>query len=250
MNLDKQPNDSVSVTIQMKLEKGYGTPMSWSPLWLMAITIRNSSERTIYVDKQKSYVIPNEEMIPLYSGSTTVSAKSNTTMNGVNLGLVGVGSASSDYNSTIKQEQRFLAIPGGTKTVLHVIVAKQCGIPWTLNNNCGNIQLSTYVIKGYPGDHNIISQNCIYSRDILTYTDDNNPLNVDFRICYSFNENMEPNMVNKAMYYTKYVIGTDTKYHNYKDYRYDNSYDSAKKLFPSLDACMSDPNMLVMMIPE
>ena len=52
-NLNKQPIDSVCCNYTIN----NGTAFSYTPT--IIITIINKSERTIYIDKQNSFVIPN-----------------------------------------------------------------------------------------------------------------------------------------------------------------------------------------------
>lgn len=237
-NMDKQPYDSVIVSYQIT----NGTLNNYNmPRPIITITIRNKSERTLYVDKQKSFIIPNEELLPLFTNSTKVSTQGSTTMGGVNLGVIGVGGASSDFNSTIVQEQRFLTIPAESKIVLEYVVVKYWGSPWKLNNNAGRIRtFSDPTEKAYDRYFIILDQNFINKDEVLSYNDEETPLNLDFRICYSFSEDMKPSFINRAVYYTKHAIGSERNKTKQEDYIL------AKKLFPSLDSYQSDKNVLVL----
>ena len=76
-DLNKQPNDSVycSYTINN------GTAFSYTPT--IIVTIINKSERTIYIDKQNSFVIPNGVTYSLYQNTTKVATQGNTSTTGV-----------------------------------------------------------------------------------------------------------------------------------------------------------------------
>ena len=235
----KQPNDSIVIGYRMKDQN-----ISQMPRPVIEITIQNNSERTIYVDKQKSFIIPNQQMFPLYTNTTQISSQGSTTMGGIGLGVVGIGGASSSYNTTMKQEERFLIIPGETKTVLEFMMVKFWGKePWILNNDCGSIRTSRN--DDYDGFFIFISQTFINKEEVQSYQGADTPLNLDFRICYSFNEDMSGSMINKTVFYTKTAIGSDS----FCDLcNREKDYELAKKLFPSLDSYLKDSNKLVFSI--
>ena len=237
---EKQPNDSIVVGYRMKDQN-----ISYMPRPVIEITIQNNSERTIYVDKQKSFIIPNQQMFPLYTNTTQISSQGSTTMGGVGLGVVGIGGASSSYNTTMKQEDRFLIIPGDTKTVLEFMMVKFWGEkPWVLNNDCGSIRtFSERTERNKESFFILISQTFISKEEVQNYQGADTPLNLDFRICYSFNEDMSGSMINKTVFYTKTAIGAD----NFGHWR-EKDYELAKKLFPSLDSYLKDSNKLVFRI--
>ena len=220
----KQPNDSV-VTIFEIRSSGYSHSL--------LITIHNQSERTIYVDKQKSFIVLNSEMYSLYSPSTEISTQGNTSMGGVDLGLVGVGSASSDYHTTVKHEQRFLTIPGESKKTIRFYLFEKTLI---LNNNRGKII-----------DEWQLSQDFVYIGDVLSYNDSDTPLDLDFRICYSFDEDAKTNFVNRSVYYTKTIVGSTFSLKKLPDFEglYSEDKQFATKTYPSIDSYLSDSDKLV-----
>ena len=233
---EKQPNDSVVVKFKTK---HVFNDFYWGdhfPTPHLLITIQNNTERTIYVDLQNSFIIPNGEIFPLFTNSTDVSTQGSSVGAGVGLGIVGVASSSSSSNTKVTQEQRFITIPGETKKVLDIPAVMKWGMPWKLNDDCGEIK----VVKNDYTSYILMRQTCI-NRGLNTYEDSENPMNLDFRICYSFSPEMNPNFTNRAVYYTKHTLGTGPG--SNKSYNKE-----ARKLFPSLDDYDKQSNTLVMYI--
>ena len=231
----KQPNDSVVTIFKILDDRNDGN--LHSPYLL--ITIYNQSERTIYVDKQKSFIVLNSEMYSLYSPSTEISTQGSTSMGGVGLGIVGVGSASSDYHTTVKHEQRFLTIPSESKTTIETELFSHTV---KLNNHRGKIS--------DEGNGNL-SQDFVYIGDVLSYNDSDTPLDLDFRICYSFDEDAKTNFVNRSVYYTKTIVGStfsikkiplDITSINAKDKQF------ATKICPSIESYLSDSNKQIVIL--
>ena len=96
----------------------------WDPQPTIVMTIQNKSERAIYVDLQQSFVVINEELYPLYIPISEVSTTSSTTLTGVNLGLVGVGSAETTSNAKITHAERYITVPGETKKTMETLRIK------------------------------------------------------------------------------------------------------------------------------
>ena len=237
---EKQPNDSVVVKFGTKhIFNDYYVSKVYYPVPHLMITIQNNTERTIYVDLQNSFVIPNGETFPLFTNTTDVTTQGSTVGAGVGLGIVGVASASSSSNTKVTQEQRFITIPGETKKVLDIPVVMKWRMPWILNDNCGELR---FIDNGYTS-YVLLQNNCIY-RELKSYDGLDNPLNIDFRICYSFSPDMNPNFVNKSVFYTQYTLSAPIKYGPSNSESAE--YKAAEKLFPSLEEYERQPNTLVM----
>lgn len=241
-DLCKQPNDSIICNIGLyNILKYYNGQFIYIPYLL--IIIRNESERTIYIDKQNSFIIPNGQSYPIYQNETRVTTQGNTSTTGVNLGLVGVGSASSDYNTKIIQEERFLIIPAGTKKDIKIPFVEPWGKPWSLQTSNGGYigllpeVLRSSAIKDVPPV--FVYQRFINEGELLSYEGENNPFCLDFRITYSFDESMKPNFVNKSVYYTKYVIGSSFNHNPFKK-GYETDANMANQLLPELKEYQMD----------
>lgn len=216
MEKEKQPNDSV--VINCKFIHGHRCPNLSDDVYGMyypqphvVISILNNTERDIYVDLQKSSMIVNQERLPLFTNATDISTQGSTAMGGVNLGVIGVGSASSNFSSTVKQEQRYVVVPAETKTSLDFPFMKW-DIHWTLRDAIGEFKIapgscSNPQIKDYDPPFMYIKQKFVQEWEILTYEATDSPFTLDFRMCYSFNDDMSNSLTTKSVYYTKHAVG-------------------------------------------
>lgn len=248
--LEKQPNDSVVVTYNVVHSHAYPNYPNFDsrPTPHIVITVKNRTERTVYVDLQHSFAIINEELYPLYIASSEVTTQSNTTSVGLNLGLVGVGSAGTSASTKIIHAERFVNIPGETKKTIDIPLTKW-NAPMKLNNVDGEIYTRTLSYaetnpnnKEYNPPYSLINQNFIHYGEVLTYNDDENPFVLDMRLCYSFSEDMKPNYTQKSVYYTKHIVGSD--YLKGGSFFISVSAERARKIFPELDSYDAGPNKL------
>ena len=174
-------------------------------------------------------------MYPLYSPTTEISTQGSTAMGGVGIGVVGIGSASSDYHTTITHEQRFLTIPSESKKTIETLLFNRLV---KLNNNRGKMNY------GWQ-----LSQDFVYKGDVLSYNESDSPLDLDFRICYSFDEEAKTKFVNRSVYYTKTIVGSTVPAFPDKAYSYKTKdIKFATETYPSIDSYLSDSNKLVVTI--
>lgn len=233
--LEKQPNEDINVRCAITHTPYMQFKGDWFPQPHIMITVQNNSERDIYVDLQKSFLIPNDETFSMFTNTTNVSTQGSTSISGVNLGLVGVGSANTNVNTKVTQEQRFIVIPADSKKVIDMPMATKWGVSWKLNNNLGEIMVNVPRSDQNNG-YAVINQNFVHKSEVLTYNDSDNPFNLDVRINYSFNEDMSESLTHKLVYYTKYVLGTDVFYGDV-----DNQ---ERKLIPTMDTYTGLPNSM------
>ena len=141
-NLEKQPNDSVVVSYKAVMKSIYPDDPKYVkfPQPIIVMTIQNKSERAIYVDLQQSFAVINEELYPLYIPTSEVQTTSNTSTVGVNLGLVGIGSAGTTSNAKIIHAERSVIVPGETKKSIEIPLIKW-EKSFVLNNVDGTIEL-------------------------------------------------------------------------------------------------------------
>ena len=254
-NATRQPNDSVVVSYKTVSKYLYPNDPAYEkwPRPYIIVNIQNQTERVVYVDLQKSFFVINEELYPLYIASSEVQTKSNTSMVGVNLGLIGVGSAGTTANTKIIHAERFITVPGETKKSIEIPLTKW-NVPFNLNNVDAKLELK-------PGGQNEITdpqhrefippylsiiQYFINSGEVKNYEKDDSPMTLDLRLCYSFEENMTPNYTNRLVYYTKYIIGADYR----KGGRFDNkaATERALETFPSLNDYLTSSKKLYFQI--
>ena len=251
-NLEKQPNDSVVVSYKMVMESIYRNDKKYADFYpqpKIVITIRNKTERPVYVDLQKSFIVINEELYPLYLPTSEVQTQSNTSMVGANLGLVGIGSAGTTSTAKITHAERFVQIPGETKKSIDVRLTKW-EKSFTLNNVDGRFE---YKPAGWNGEKNpnAISysfechefiQYFVNEGQTKKYEYDDNPLTLDMRMCYSFNESMTPNFINRSVYYTKYAVGAERAKNGMLNVPYER--ESAIKACPAVNDYLNSSDKL------
>lgn len=251
-NMEKQPNDSVVVSYKMVMESVYRNDKKYPDFYpqpKIVITIRNKTERAVYVDLQQSFIIVNEELYPLYLPTSEVQSQSNTSITGVNLGLVGVGSAGTTSTAKITHAERFVQIPGETKKSIDVQLTKW-EKSFTLNNVDGRFE---YKPAGWNGERNPnavsysfecheLIQYFVNVGEVKNFEYDDNPLTLDMRLCYSFNESMTPNFINRSVYYTKYAVGAERAKGGLLDVEHER--ESAIKTCPVVNDYLNSSNKL------
>ena len=251
-NLEKQPNDSVVVSYKMVMESVYRNDKKYPDFYpqpKIVITIRNKTERAVYVDLQQSFIIVNEELYPLYLPTSEVQSQSNTSITGVNLGLVGVGSAGTTSTAKITHAERFVQIPGETKKSIEIPLTKW-GTNFVLNNVDG---LLKYKPAGWNGEKNPnavsysfecheLIQYFVNVGEVKNFEYDDNPLTLDLRLCYSFNDSMTPNFINRSVYYTKYAVGAERAKNGMLDVPHER--ESAIKTCPAVNDYLNSSNKL------
>ena len=194
---------------------------------------------------QKSFVVVAGDTYPLFTSQTNISTQGSTIAGGVGFGLIGMGSASTNVNSTVTQEQRVLIIPGESKKELDLPFVAKWGKSWKLNNGCGKI-----ICMHYSNRPNflLLKQNFINDGQLLTYNTSETPFNLDFRISYSFSEDMGNTITDKTVYYTAYAIGSKNRgcVLNNKDTEKD--YQKAVGIFPQLTEFINNSDVLIVHI--
>ena len=249
-NLDKQPNDSVVVSYKTEI-KGLApndpNRSAWNPQPTIIMTIHNKSERIIYVDLQKSFAVINEELYPLYVHTSEVQTTSNTSMVGVNLGLVGIGSAGTTSNAKITHAERYIIVPGETKKSIEIPLTKW-EKSFVLNNVDGIIELRPAEYMAIK-DPNIqwyirLLQYFINYGEVKNYDYDDNPLTLDMRVCYSFDDSMTPNYTNRSVYYAAHIVGSDYVTGGGGQYINELAIERALEIYPPLNDYLTSPKKL------
>lgn len=242
-NMEKQPNDSVMVTYKTVMKSIYPNDQNystWYPQPVIVMTIQNKCERGIYVDLQQSFIVINEELYPLYIPTSEIQATSNTSMVGVNLGLVGVGSAGTTSTAKITHAERYITVPGETKKSVEVPLTKW-EVSFHLNSVDAWLEIKPSGSNGVTDSHqrdyvatrHRFLQYFINYGEVKNYDYDDNPFTLDMRVCYSFNSNMTPNYTNRSVYYTAHLVGSD--YVKGGRYLNDADIERAKEIYPPLN---------------
>ena len=231
-NKEKQPNDSISLSYRITHTNRYPErPQSemFNPQIYFIITVRNNTERPVYVDLQKSFLVVNGETLPLFTNSVNVTTQGSTSITGVNLGLVGVGSANTEINSKQTYEQRIINVQGESKKSIEIPLVTKWGVPWRLENVNGEIAVK----KRSDGDLVGLYHDFIHMDEVLNYDASNTPLTFDIRMCYSFDEDMTNTFVGKSEIVTTHIVGVSF---NNTNVTYSNVLKISKKIFPDIEA--------------
>ena len=246
-NMEKQPNDSVVVSYKTKTGKNMpnNSQLVSDPKPIVIMTVQNKTERAVYVDLQQSFIIINGELYPLYIPISEVQTTSNTSITGVNFGLVGLGSASTTSNATITHAERYIIIPGETKKTMEIPLSKweasfhlnnvDAWFQFKSGNGVTDINRSDYVSSNHE-----LFQYFINYGEVRNYDYDDNPLTLDMRICYSFNDSMTPNFTSRSVFYTSHIVGSDYL----KGFNVDDNLakERALKIYPPLNDYLNSSN--------
>jgi len=251
-NMEKQPNDSVVVSYKTVLGNIWPNNPDEESFWPqphIIMTIQNNTERVIYADLQQSFIVINGELYPLYIPTSEVKTQSSTSITGVNFGLVGVGSAGTTANTKIVHAERYVIIPGETKKSIDIPLTKW-ETSFVLNNKDGKIKLEPAGGNGetnpnskyYCAAYHKLIQYFVNVGDVKNYEYDDNPMTLDMRLCYSFNDNMTPNYTNRSVYYTAHIVGSDYR----KGGKFGNkiAIERATEFYPPFNEYLTSPRKL------
>ena len=230
-NKEKQPNDSISINYKINYTNlnGQSDDVRFQPH--LVITVNNKTERTIFIDLQKSFLVVNGESYPMFTNTTSVSTQGSTSLTGVNLGLVGVGAADSEFNTKMTHEQRIISVPEESKKAVDLPLVTKWGVSWKLNNVNGSLAIFPKGTNCNHWDYFIIDQDFINKGQVLNYEADDSPLTIDVRMCYSFTEDLATTFVNKSQFSAIHIVGS-------------TGYAEAKKLFSDIDSYEQSENKL------
>ena len=242
----RQPNDSVIIKFRIENEKRYGGGYGYVfYLPHVVISIQNNSERTIFVDLQNSFIVAGGENYPLFTNTTDVSTQGSTVAGGVGLGIIGVGSASSNFNTTIRQEQRIVTIPNDSKKDFEFPFITKWATTWKLDNGRGEFYMHPKTFNGGM-DYPLLRQNFINKGEVLNYNYSDAPFKLDFRISYSFSEDITNASTDRTVFCTTYAIGSENKGSSvFTINDLDKDYKLAKDLFPKLEEFINNPQVLI-----
>lgn len=171
------------------------------------IEIVNNSNRDIYIDLQKSFVITCGQTEPMYVPKSISNTESNTSAYGVNLGIVGFGEANTSTSTTVVFTQRVIIIPSGTSKTLSYPVfyapnvyelKNRKELITTLYNNKYKYHMAYFRESGDD----------LYKGNVIQYDKENTIAQLGVMIRYSFRDDLSELLTNKQMYYVRYLIGT------------------------------------------
>lgn len=231
INKEKRSNDSIRINYKIIYTNlnGQSEGVRFQPH--LVITVNNKTERTIFIDLQNSFLVVNGESFPMFTNTTNVSTQGSTSLTGVNLGLVGVGAANSEFNTKMTHEQRIISVPEESKKAVDLPLVTKWGVSWKLNNVNGSLAIFPKGTNCNHWDYFIIYQDFINKGQVLNYEADDSPLTIDVRMCYSFTEDLATTFVNKSQFSAIHIVGS-------------TGYAEAKKLFPDIDSYEQSENKL------
>ena len=162
-------------------------------------------------------------------------------MTGVNLGLVGVGSANTEINSKQTYEQRIINVQGESKKSIEIPLVTKWGVPWRLENVNGEIAVQKRADVEYAG----LYHDFVHMDEVLNYDASNTPLTFDIRMCYSFDEDMTNTFVGKSVFATTHIVGVTC---NNTNLTYANIIKITKKIFPDIEEYMNSDKKICFFI--
>ena len=168
-------------------------------------------------------------------------------MVGVNLGLVGIGSAGTTSNAKITHAERYIIVPSETKKSIEIPLTKW-EKSFVLNNVDGIIELRPAEYMAIK-DPNIqwyirLLQYFINYGEVKNYDYDDNPLTFDMRVCYSFDDSMTPYYTNRSVYYAAHIVGSDYVTGGGGQYINELAIERALEIYPPLNDYLTSPKKL------
>ena len=178
------------------------------------ITLKNVSDRTLFIDMGNSFITRNGNSEPLYVPSSTTTSSSKSGGAGVNLGAVAdalgvggvvgtlasgvnVGGGTTSGTSTVTYSQRVIAIPPkSTKQLDYMSFFK-----------IGETTAFFDAEKVDKYSHLISSRKNIKRGESQQWGEDDSPVQLSFFFTYSFEENCKANQTVNIQLYLKEILG-------------------------------------------
>lgn len=184
----------------------------WDPTIL--ITLKNVSDRTLFIDMGNSFITRNGKSEPLYVPSSTTTSSSKSGGVGVNLGAVAdvlgvggvvgtlangvnVGGGTTSGTSTVTYSQRVIAIPPkSTKQLDYMSFFK-----------IGETTAFFEAKKLNKYSHSIHSRKNIKRGESQQWGEEDSPFQLSFFFTYSFEESCKTNQTIHTQLYLKEILG-------------------------------------------
>lgn len=183
----------------------------------LSITLRNKTDKIIYVDLGNSFFVRGDEASPLYvPSSTSVTGGSNSGA-GVNVGSVTnalgiggiagtlaqgvtVGGGKSKYSTTVTYSQRYISIPPMSSTTLDPQLIYLPG------NNPYNLEISRCTDDKNNGVCVYLKEFGLRRGDTLNWDETSSPVKIRSFIKYSLDsEFKETGQLNTSLYVKKMI---------------------------------------------
>ena len=194
-------NDSIVINYSINKALLEKFNCSWT------IEIENNSNRDIYIDLQKSFVITCGKTEPMYVPKSTSNTESNTSAYGINFGIVGFGEANTSASTTVVFAQRVIIIPSGTSKTLSYPVFYA---PNTYELRNRQELITTLYNDKYKYHMAFFNESGddLYKGNVIQYDKKNTVAQLGVMIRYSYHDDLSKMLTNKQMYYVRYLIGT------------------------------------------
>lgn len=252
---EKQPNDSVVVTYSIVHTQSFPNQTGKSyemfyPQPHLIVTIRNNTERDVFVDLQTSGVVANTESYPMFTNTTDVTTQGVSARSGAKIGIVHIGGANTEYSTKITQEPRIIHIGENSQKSIDLPLVAKWGSTWKLHNVSGEIQIlpgkePRSNMLTYQPPYVAITNGFIRINEVQDYTEDENPLTLDIRVCYAFDEEIRESFVNKSVFCTLHVLGTD----NGNGFA-EKLFRMGESLFPEVNSYKDDKDKLLIILDK
>ncbi len=185
----------------------YGkTPYS-SSLWCannqgMQLTIKNKTNKVIFIDLANTFFIRGSEAAPYYIPTSTSNTNVGTTGASINLGYgIKLGGASTNAQTTVTYSQRTVSVPPMSSKKLEPML-----IVTPDTKDAYEIKVGRYDVKNGPGYCPYFQSIGMKRGEIYEWTEDNSKFKITSFVTYSFEENMEKTQSVKTGLYANKLI--------------------------------------------
>ena len=173
----------------------------------VVLTIKNTTNNTVFVDLANTFLISNGESSPYYVPTAYSSSKSKTgdANAGTFAGAMGIHDYQTNVSTSTVYSQRVISIPPMSQKTLNT---KSLFPPCSLIRpgvyvNCNN----NHILKFYFGEECALKQG-----ETFSFTQENSPLKWSFFVTYSYKEDCEVTNSVSLNIFMKKVIGYGNKW--------------------------------------
>lgn len=191
--------------------------------YVMAVSIRNKSDKMVYLDLANSFFIRGRNSEPYYVPTATSQTDGKTSGGSVNLGSVAgamgiggsvgkiasginVGGSSSSISTTITYSQRIISIPPMSSVSLG---ARQIFTPDTKDSY--DLKVASCTINKYYGVYTYLQDLKMTRGEERNWTEADSPMKLGTYITYSMDENLGQTSTVRTSLFAKRMIAIPRK---------------------------------------
>ena len=214
-----------NVELELKTVKGKGgSPLYQDALWMpndqtLVVTVRNKTNKVIYLDLGNSFIIRGSESAPYYVPTSSSQTHGSEGGVGVNVGSVtgalgiggivgqiaqgvNVGGGSSKSSTTVTYSQRIVSVPPMSSKILD---GQHIFLPG-LEQVYGKIKVVSFKISKNWGVCPYLKSIGLKRGDVVEWTEVDSPMKLSTFVSYSLDDSMERQHSLQASRYLRKAI--------------------------------------------